>query len=330
MNEKTKSDYRKLAANFYAKRLGDDPPSPKRLADALKACASEYRPDYWRRLRNAIEFDQREKGFKKAAERVAATKNPTTTDSTGKPLAAADRRVKPKRRAIRSINLDDQKKLSEAVQEAGDRELLAALYAAKHLGCRPAEMAAIEDHGDGRFTVHGVKKTGNRGADRTLVAEEGIRQSLSKAAGILKGANIGAVQDRLGRLTERLWPRRKARPTLKSFRHQMGANLKASGMDREAIAYTMGHQATESVERYGDPRAAKGTGGLMVKPDEASLEASSIRQNHREFGEPRNPVMDLEDFVAKEAENWDVPAIPENSQNRRSHDAEQPSDDFSP
>lgn len=309
MNEKTKADYRKLAANFYDKRLAGEPPSPKRLADALKACADEYRPDYWRRLRNAIEFDQREKGFKAAAERVAATKNPTTTDSKGKPLAAAERRVKPKRRAIRSINLDDQKKLVEAVSEARDMELAAALQVAYHLGCRPAEMPNIEDHGDGRFTVHGVKKTGNRGADRTLVADESVRASLSKSIEVLRGANVGAIQDRLGRLTERLWPRRKARPTLKSFRHQMGANLKASGLDREGIAYTMGHQSTESVERYGDPRAAKGSAGLKVKADPEGLAASSIRQNHKEFGEPRNPApaASLEDFVAREAENWDLP-----------------------
>lgn len=331
MNEKTKADYRKLAANFYDKRLAGEPPSPKRLADALKACAQEYRPDYWRRLRNAVEFDQREKGFKAAAERVASTRNPTTTDNKGKPLPASERRVKPRRRAIRSISLIDQQKLAEAVQEAGDREMMAALQVAHHLGCRPAEMPCVEDHGDGRFTVHGVKKTGNRGADRTLVADESLRSSLGQAVELLKGANVGAIQDRLARLTERLWPRRKARPTLKSFRHQMGANLKASGLDREAIAYTMGHQSTESVERYGDPRAAKGSGGLRVQPDAEGLAASSIRQNHREFGEPRNPApASLEDFVAKEAESWNLPE-PTKEFNEPEGPAPEPSsDDYSP
>lgn len=49
--EKTKAEYRRLAAHFYEKRLGDEPPSPKRITDALAGCAHEYRPAYWRRLR---------------------------------------------------------------------------------------------------------------------------------------------------------------------------------------------------------------------------------------------------------------------------------------
>lgn len=330
MNEKTKADYRKLAANFYARRLGDQPPSPKRLADALKACAKEYRPDYWRRLRNAIEFDQREKGFGKAADRVAGTHNPMTTDAQGKPLPVAERQVKSKRRAVHSINDQDARKLSDAVKEAEDRELMAALFVAKHLGCRPAEMPGISDQGDGRFTIHGAKKTGNRGADRTLVAEEGIREPLTKAVAVLKGVNIGAVQDRLERLSKRLWPRRKARPTLYSFRHQMGSNLKASGMDRAAIAYTMGHQATESVERYGDRRSAKGSGGLKVQPDAGDMALSSVRQTHRDFGEPRNAApepVDLNELMEREVGRF---IEPEKKSEPRNPGISLDFDDFSP
>lgn len=333
MKDKTKSDYRKLAANFYAKRLGDQPPSPKRLADALRACAGDYRPDYWRRLRNAIEFDQREKGHRKAADRVAGTHNPMTTDAQGKPLPVADRQVKPKRRAVHSINDQDERKLSDAVKAAEDRELMAALFIAKHLGCRPAEMPTITDQGDGRFIIHGAKRTGNRGADRTLIADEGIRKGLSSCVKVMQGANIGAVQDRLERLSKRLWPRRKARPTLYSYRHQMGSNLKASGMDRVAIAYTMGHQATESVERYGDRRAAKGSGGLKVQPDADELALSSVRQTHRAFGEQRNPEANVPPSLAAMVESVASEAVqpePEKKSEGPSPAPDRGFDDFTP
>lgn len=49
-----------------------------------------------------------------------------------------------------------------------------------------------------------------------------------------------------------LWSRRKKHPTLKSFRHQIGFILKASGQSPEAMAYVMGHQSTESISVYGD------------------------------------------------------------------------------
>ncbi len=58
MREKTKADYRKLAEHFYATRLPGQTPSPKRIADALAACATDYRPAYWVKLRGGTGFDQ--------------------------------------------------------------------------------------------------------------------------------------------------------------------------------------------------------------------------------------------------------------------------------
>lgn len=84
---------------------------------------------------------------------------------------------------------------------------------------------------------------------------------------------IHRVQSRLERVTLRLWPRRKARPTLYTLRHQMGAGLKASGASRAAIAYVMGHQSTQSVEVYGDRRSAKRSGGLAVEAGDREAQA---------------------------------------------------------
>lgn len=289
--EKTKQEYRKLAAHFYEKRLGDEPPSPKRITDALKACAGEYRPAYWRRLRNALELDQREKGYKDAAERIKGTINPMTTDEHG-PLDKGLRgAVPPKQRRVKSISAEDLGRLKLAARKLkGGQEVLAALALAEELGVRPVEMLSLNvDQERGEVHVTGAKKSGQRGADRTLrptITEPWAMARLAQAAETLQAAEgkrpgvIHRVQSRLDRLTRQLWPRRQARPTLYTLRHQVGSGLKASGADRTAIAYVMGHQSTKSVEVYGDRRAGKRSGGLAIQAGDRESSAFEGRENH--------------------------------------------------
>lgn len=58
----------------------------------------------------------------------------------------------------------------------------------------------------------------------------------------------------------------------------MGSNLKGSGMDRREIAYIMGHQSTESVNRYGNSRTAQNGRKMPIVPEGTDL--SKIRENH--------------------------------------------------
>ncbi len=111
MNEKTQASYRTLAAHFYEKRLDGQPPTPKRLADALKACAGEYRPAYWRKLRNALAFDQREKGFTEAATRLDATVNPLTAEG------ASGEGVKAKQPRSKRVTQADEERLMKHFAE---------------------------------------------------------------------------------------------------------------------------------------------------------------------------------------------------------------------
>jgi len=94
MTPTTQDAYRKLAANFYKTRMGGQALTPKRIADSLQAAASEYRPAYWRRLRNALAFDQQEKGFKDAATRINATQNPITREGSTEAVPAKQPRSK--------------------------------------------------------------------------------------------------------------------------------------------------------------------------------------------------------------------------------------------
>lgn len=273
MNEKTQADYRRLAAYFYEKRLDGLPPTPKRLADALKAVAPEYRPDYWRKLRNAIQFDQAEKGFKDAADRVAATKNPVTKPGSGLT-------IKPKERRVRRITDADSQKLIEHFKEKGDAQAVAVIRVTELTGARPAELAGIIVIDDRHIYIHGAKKNekGDRGADRVIeLSPDQVREIAQHLPHLEQGP--GAVQDRIYRAGKKIWPRRKATPTLYSYRHQMGADLKASGLSREDVAYIMGHQATDSAGRYGNPRTARGGGRSLPRPA-AEADLSNIRVDH--------------------------------------------------
>jgi len=88
------------------------------------------------------------------------------------------------------------------------------------------------------------------------------------------------VQDRIRSAGKKLWPQRNAVPSLYSWRHQLGAELKASGIDRVQVAYLMGHQATESVDRYGNSRTARG--GRVMPGVPGDVDLSSIRVDHSE------------------------------------------------
>lgn len=273
MTPATQESYKKLSAHFYATHLKGEPPSPKRLSDALKAVASDYRPAYWRRLRNAIAFDQREKGFDDAAKRVDATKNPVTKDG-------GTDGVKPKQVRIKRVSEADDSRLMAHFTELDDPVTTAALFVTKYTGARPAELKGIEIR-DGRVFVAGAKKShdGKRGADRELVLPERVVAMIGQALPYLKG-DIGPVQDRIRSAGKKLWPQRNAVPSLYSWRHQLGAELKASGIDRVQVAYLMGHQATESVDRYGNSRTARGGRVMPGVPGDADL--SSIRIDHSE------------------------------------------------
>lgn len=266
MNEATQDSYRKLAANFYAQRLKGEQPSPKRLSDALKDCAGEYRPAYWRRLRNALAFDQRERGFNEAAKRLDATINPLTRNGPSEETKAKLPRAK-------RVSKVDEEKLFEHFVKLNDPVATAALYVAKHTGARPAEFRGIQVI-DGKVFIPGAKQShgGSRGADRLLDLPADVVHAMSRAVSHLQG-DIGPTQDKIRAAAKKLWPQRKAVPSLYSFRHQMGSDLKASGMSREEVAFIMGHQATASADVYGNSRTARGGRKLPRVPEGTDLSA---------------------------------------------------------
>jgi integrase len=295
MEDKTRADYISIAENFI-KRYVAEPVTTKGITDALIARAGEYRPDYWRRLRKGLEIQQRELGFDKAAAQIAGTKNPVT--KTKEARAA----VKPKQKRVRSVKPQDTEKLINEATSQGLHELAAALYVVAETGARPAELPGIRMTDDGVITITGVKKIAEsddqkgRGADRTL-RYHGDMNNMSAALAWMRNADVSKLQQDVRTFVRQVWPTRKWYPSFYSWRHQMGSNLKSSGFTREQIAYVMGHQSVESVDKYGNRRSAKGR--VSVVPDE-SADLSAVRDPTALREEAKKEAAEFDDFVNQE------------------------------
>ncbi|WP_270831014.1 site-specific integrase [Aeromonas sp. QDB03] len=273
--KKTELEYTKLARFFYQRLENKSLPlTAKNIAHELLTCAPNYRPGYWQRLRCALVYHQNTLGYVDAAERIRGTKNPVT--AYGSKLS-----VKSRQPRVRSINPTDEAALILYFNQRGDISMVSTILIFKNTGIRPAELAGLRVDGN-RLIVMGAKRShdGKRGADRILLLD-GIDSGMLKYCVMqAQRVDVGVMQDRLRAAGKKLWPRRKSLPTFYSWRHQLGSELKGSGLDRQRIAYVMGHQATASVDRYGNRKSARG-GRLPSCPTDADL--IGIRITHSQL-----------------------------------------------
>ena len=257
MEERTKNSYRTRAKNFY-NTINADSITPRTIVKALEAKALVMTPNSWRVLRNAIEFDQRDQGYNKSADKIQGLRNPTTTNRCNTPK----NKVIPK---VKSVSHEDEQKLFERLRKEACQTVVAVITLVKYLGCRPAELYDIDFLSNRTIHIRSAKKTKSRGLDRTVVLNgsnaEQIYQRLSYAHKTMLNSKytdpVRYTQNRLNKIAKSLWPQRKKVPCLYSWRHQLGADLKASGKDRREIAAIMGHLSVESVSVYGRPRKAR-------------------------------------------------------------------------
>lgn len=268
MNKDTQAAYLSLARNFYTSRLSGLELTENNIIGALLRAAPDYRPDYFRRLRNALAFDQRQRGEHRIAQEINRTLNPVT-------VLNLPRKYKQPR--VRRLSDDDFESLAKALAE---RDLLVesgALLLIYLTGARPCELSGITISGQ-RIHIPGAKHShkGLRGADRTLEAEEDVCKAIRNALSAFNSQprSLDAVRMSIHGVARELFQRRKV-PSLYTLRHQFGSNLKASGMSREEMAYVMGHQATDSISRYGDKRLGRAS-AVRVKPS-ADADLSKVR-----------------------------------------------------
>ena len=289
MQEKTKQAYLKLAHNFYEQRLNGQQPTANRVIAALRNCAAEYRPAYWRKLRNALAYAQDKAGYKQNSKLVNATSNPVTSD---------DSDVKPKSRLKRAkkVSEADHAKLLSVIDKNEDISARAAIMLCKHLGCRPAELENIHVKEDVIY-IESAKKSDDmkRGLDRKVSIDPSLSKLLNHSSlvikkEIMKGRSIKQIQDRVFLYAKEAFPRRSARISLYSYRHQLGSNLKSDkSISSKQVAYIMGHQATASIEQYGHVKSGTGNAGI-----EPAVEIAEIEQLVRDTIKPMSESMKSE------------------------------------
>lgn len=252
MQPDTLKKYQTRARNFYLKHCGSDAPDSAQICAALLTCAGDYRPNSLSTLKNSLINDQLARGNSSTATAIRKLINPVTAPGSELPR-------KPKLKQIRKVPFEDFKALYKHLHAGGNLDEAASLVLANFIGVRPCEMRTISVTGN-LVQIIGGKKSAelHRGADRTLVIEKSkILKLIEWAAHRMSKCQRSntAIRDRFRREARVLWSRRKQVPTLKSFRHQIGSILKASGESPETMAYVMGHQSTESISVYGDGRS---------------------------------------------------------------------------
>ncbi|AHY44723.1 hypothetical protein PSOLE_34190 [Pseudomonas oleovorans subsp. oleovorans] len=299
MQPTTLQRYQTRAQNFYRSHCGEDDPSSAQICAALLACAPDYRPNAFSTLKNTLMNDQLARRNIEAANTIRALVNPVT--APGSQIVK-----KPKPGQIRKVPFEDFKLLHQHLRAGGNLDEAASLVLAYCLGVRPCEMRTITISGNHVHIIGGKKSAElHRGADRTLVIDKPRTLKLVEwAAQWMAGCprTNTAIRDCLRKECRRLWPKRKKQPTLKSFRHQMGSILKASGESPESMAYIMGHQSISSISVYGDGRLGAGMKS-HVRPAESAVLAS-IRQPQKppRYGQGR--ILGAIEFPAATRGHW--------------------------
>jgi integrase len=270
----TSKRYRTRATNFYRSRWEGSDPTSAQICAALKECAPEYVPGSFRVLKDALVHDQLSRENNDSAAAIQAFVNPVTERGS-----TIRRKRKPTK--IRSVPEEDFNELITHLKKQECFDEIAAVAMAYILGTRPCEMRTVKMKGNLAHITGGKKQAKlKRGADRTLeITDSNVLSMISSVAAHMAACprSDAAIRDRLRKECRALWPRRKKKhPTLKSFRHQLGATLKASDGTAEGLAYVMGHQSTNSISVYGNRRSGEGR-KLYVAPAKGA-DLSKIRK----------------------------------------------------
>lgn len=273
-----------IAKRFFRIHHPAGKPCLESIQKTLLELSHRFVKDAWRIQRNAIAFMFENAEQYENAEVIRQMRNPTTL---------------PENRHLQKKGRGDCKRVLESEHQKiiayilNRREpslaLLGVLNIIRETGVRPCEVDKMmfNDYENSIFIVS-AKKTedGQRGLDRTLIFSPEKYQSLLDAhqswhhhkidTAEYNTTPIKLIQDQLATVTKAVFPRRKNRITLKSYRHQFGSNLKASGWSRQETAAAMGHQSVNSLSLYGNIRSATRAPDFAVSEESVSNVRNTI------------------------------------------------------
>lgn len=185
-----------------------------------------------------------------------------------------------KRDGLSSLPRDWRQRLWHRVpKRAVYRDAIAVLSVA---GVRPIELTngvAVRLAGDGRtliLRINGAKVTDTKGQPIRVIRSactrpeaDHLRSLCAKAKGsvmIRPSCSPERLYDSVSHYGAKTFPRHKYQVAPYSYRHQVAADLKTEGADREWIAAVLGHASTRTASWYG----WKGRGRGSVQPSAGS------------------------------------------------------------
>ncbi len=191
-----------------------------------------------------------------------------------------------------------------------DRLVFCMLYAGAISGLRPGEWRNARfvgvDGGRHILVVQNSKNTNGRahGAERTITFHDldedqsGIIDSLITEISCLSDdeytATMASIKYRMSRVSAKVWPNARARPTLYSGRHQFSADAKKAGVDSVALAAIMGHKSPETAERFYGIRRDGGSGyGVTVSASTEEMSRVTEPASSHATGADPEPDSDI-------------------------------------
>ena len=143
-------------------------------------------------------------------------------------------------------------------------------------GARPAELelgvqVALAADGQLVFTIQGVKTHGGKYGQEvrvltvrpeTIEAKFLVAQIRATGSPTKVFAKAGALSDRIRLLSAKVFPKLTKSVSAYVFRHQMAADLKASGMAPAEVSAALGHSVEETKRFYGAAQSARSDSGV--------------------------------------------------------------------
>ena len=224
----------------------------------LHQLAEEYRS--WRKV------GDKTPDFAEAVKAAQATRQAAILFDKVSKMERPAREVRQSRSKGRTLPALSWQEQVMAASTPAQRPFVALMWAT---GCRPAEIergvTVRRVDGGIEIEIPGAKVTATNGA-----ASPQDPDRCQKPRGLHLGVALGARQEiEMSRKAKRIGNdfadiRRRtglAAVSAYSFRHQVSADLKAAGVDKNAIAQVLGHASERTQGRYGRP--SKGRAGAV-------------------------------------------------------------------
>lgn len=160
---------------------------------------------------------------------------------------------------------------SGLLQTSKYRDIVSVLSAT---GARPAEFKSgirVQTNGTDtlRFIIRGAKTSGGKYGqeERSFTVKanrpelEYLRSRAIESGGeLVVTAEPGALSDKVRQLSGRVFPQLRSAVSAYVFRHQMAADLKASGLADADVSAALGHSVDDTKGAYGAAQSARGAG----------------------------------------------------------------------